>query len=193
MYINFNSKKNPLGIKVKIIKNNEKILVKIGPCDLSGIGGHHKREELIKNIVDDALKHANTRKTFKDVNVSACVDVRGRSQMFFGLIKSKTAIQQELGKHMNAYIKTAGEDRLEHWEPRKGPQGFFNDTICAMVIAVGTNMFEHKVMEREKYTSKEATDEILKNNDFKKIFKKVLSITKNKIAELVSYYKGTVP
>lgn len=188
----FDSKKNPMGIKVNVINHNGKTLVKVGPCDLSGIGRHLKRKEFIKNLVNDALQQADIKKTYEEVNVSACVGVRGRWQMFTGFFKNNETIQKEQGRHMNAYIKTAGESDLELWEPREGPQGFFNDTICGMVIAVGTNLFEHHVMTKETYSSKQATQDILKNKAFKKIFDKVLSITRNKIAELVSSYQKII-
>lgn len=188
-----NSLKNPWGIKVVIIQHDGKTLVKIGPCDLSGVGGHKNREALIKNLVNDVLKTDGRTETYDTVNVSACVGVRGRAQMITGAFKSAESIRSEQGKHMNAYIKTAGENALTHWEPRKGPQGFFNDTICAMVVAIATRLFEHKVMSPTKeptYSSEQATKEILQNRSFKEIFNKVLTVTKDKVGELVKGYKN---
>jgi hypothetical protein len=73
---------------------------------------------------------------------------------------------------MNAYIKVNGEDTLTHWEPRRGPQGFLNDTICAVSMAVGTTMFEESVrhghLAGEPLTSsRQATTHILKGDALK--------------------------
>ena len=171
--------KNPNGIHVTVIKKNKHVLVQVGPCDLSGVGGHEKREEIIKALVNNALQKSGETLKYEDVHVSVACGVRGRLQMFLDtlnpLSNAKTKMSSS-GTHMNAYIKTAGEKKVTHWEPRQGPQSFFNDTICALVISIATNHFEHQVLRRNEkgYTSEQATTEILKNKNFKSIFDTVL-------------------
>lgn len=190
-----NQAKNPTGIKVEVIlQENGLTLVKVGPCDLSGMGGHDNRKALIKNLVTDALTRVNSKKKFEDVNVSACVGVRGRSQMVTGLFKSDKTKREQSGTHMNAYIKTKGENDLTHWEPREGPQGLFNDTICAMVVSVTTSLFEQKVMSKgipSNYSSKTATIKILKNPELKKTFDLIMLAKKgvDQVKLLIDGYK----
>lgn len=181
------------GIKVEVItKENGKTLVKVGPCDLSGIGGHVKREALIKDLVNNALRSSGSNKSFESVNVSACVGLRGRLRMLTDLFRFKSTILKNQGGHMNAYIKTDCEKNLTHWEPREGPQRFRNNTICAMVISVTTNLFEQEVMSQPKgavYSSATATKEMLKDSKLKTIFNEILSVSKDKVKELVAGYK----
>lgn len=163
------------------------ILVKIGPCDLSGVGGHQIREELIKDLVTQALKENNINKKYIEVGVSALIGVRGRSQMAKGFF---TDTRIEPGAHMNAYIKTDKEKHLTHWEPRNGPQSFFNDTICSLVTCVVTSLFENGIRTSTIDSSKEATHSILKNPDLKEIFNDLLDRTTDRITNLIKAIKN---
>lgn len=177
-------------IAVTIESIDNRILVKVGPCDLSGVGGHKVREEIIKNLVDQALAKKGLDKkshTFETVNVSACVGVRGRMQMAVGFFVNN---RDDNGTHMNAYVKTANEQHLTHWEPRQGPQRFFNDTICAMVTSVATSLFEKGIRTNEITKSDDATNKILKNPSLLEIFDHILSVTKDRINTLVSQIKS---
>ena len=107
-------------IPVCIENIDGRLLAKVGPCDSSGVGGHLVRAEIIKNLVDQALKAQglyDEEHRFENINVSACVGVRGRAQMFSGLFFNN---REQAGSHMNAYVKTAREQGLVRWEPRKG-------------------------------------------------------------------------
>ena len=181
-----NSTKNIGGIPVQIIQQGEKTLVKVGPCDLSGVGGHTKREEILRKLVEQALLDHGVDKSYEEVNISACVGVRGRMQKAFSWF-----MKNNEGSHMNGYIKTAGESFLTHWEPRKGPQSFFNDTICSMVISTATSLFEHNVMKQQDgtYSSEQATVEILKVKKMKSLFDRFLASVGKKINDLVNEFK----
>ncbi|MCA0404255.1 MAG: hypothetical protein LCH30_10775 [Proteobacteria bacterium] len=178
-------------IPVTVEEINGRILVKVGPCDLSGVGGHKIREEIIKDLVNQALasvkdesgkeRYKKEEVNFSNVNVSACIGVRGRAQMFFRLFTSSS-----VGSHMNAYVKTKNEIHLTHWEPRKGPQRFFNDTICAMVTSVATSLFEKGIRENTIHSSRDATKNILKNPTLREIFDAVLEKTIDRIVSLVA-------
>lgn len=111
--------------------SNGRVLVKVGPHDLSGVGGAQVRERIVTDLVNQALAQQGIHKSYKDVDVSANLGVRGRMQMLLGLFT-----RNDPGSHQNAYIKVAGEEHFTRWEPRKGPQSFFNDTICAMATTV---------------------------------------------------------
>lgn len=176
--------KNYPGIYVTVEKIDDRVLVKVGPCDLSGVGGHKIREKIIEELVNEALKtkgYDTQLINFSNVNVSACVGVRGRAQMFFRLFTSSSK-----GSHMNAYVKTQNETHLTHWEPRKGPQSFFNDTICAMVTSVATSLFEKGIREDTIHSSEDATKNILKNPTLREIFDAVLEKTIDRIVSLVA-------
>jgi hypothetical protein len=204
------SKKNGyLGsnIPVQLVMNEDKkIIVRVGPYDLSGVGGHDVRRAIIKDAVNYALTNAGMKSetgapiTFDDVNVAAQISVRGRAQMIpdkvlkliqgiinrfipfltpFNYYLKEREITNKFvaGTHQNAYVKMAHETVLDHWEPRtkKGPQGFFNDTICAMVSIGSTHLFENKVMSQHPpLSTQDAKKEILLSKPFKKIFDHVL-------------------
>lgn len=171
-------------IPVEIESINEKIiLVKIGPCDLSGVGGHVVREALIKDLVNQALrKKGFDGYDFKNVSVSACVGVRGRAQMVTGRFFENRGCD---GAHMNAYIKTKNEDHLTHWEPRKGPQRFFNDTICGIVVSTITSLFEKEIRNETITSADEATKKILKNLSLVEVFDNILKATENRMQVLI--------
>lgn len=176
-------------IPVDVENIGGRILVKVGPCDLSGVGGHFVREQMIKDLVNQALvgegynlEHTN----FSTVNVSACVGVRGRLQMALGFFVSN---REHDGEHMNAYVKTAGEDHLTHWEPRQGPQRFFNDTVCAMVTSTTTSIFERGIRNDSIKCSAKATTDILRKPELVTIFDAILSSTKERIVLLVNGIK----
>ncbi|MCC5793075.1 MAG: hypothetical protein JJT82_10795 [Legionellaceae bacterium] len=173
-------------IPVSIEEVVGRTLVKVGPCDLSGVGGHHVREHIIRNVVNQALKNANSEKGYDTVNVSACIGVRGRMQMVTGAFVDN---RQGDGAHMNAYVKTEKESTLTHWEPRKGPQSFFNDTICAMVSSVCTSLFEKGIRDNNIHSASEATESILKSASLKETFDHVVSMTKGRIIHLVDKVK----
>lgn|SRR3990167_5020885 len=166
-----------------------RVLVKVGPCDLSGVGGHRLRGDIIKDLVNQALAAKGYVEKFENVNVSACVGVRGRLQMICGFFSNN---REQPGSHMNAYIKTAGESKLTHWEPRQGPQNFFNNTICAMVTSITTSIFEQRIRQEKVNTSKQATKDILKHHSLVEIFDRLLKKNKNRITELVKDTKEFV-
>ncbi len=184
-------KKNPDGFPVEVITCvNGGILVKVGPCDLSGVGGHDIREKMIESIVNEVLRTRNLK--YEDVHVSASVAVRGfwqRINHAFSIFeKSKNSDMESAGSSMNAYIKTAGEKRLTCWEPRKGPGGFFNK-FSDLVISVVTHLFENKVKnikEDEAYTSERATNDIFKDPILKPTFNKVFQEPLDKVQALVA-------
>ena len=176
-------------IPVAIEDLNGRLLVKVGPCDLSGVGGHSVRAQIIKNVVDQALKAKDLDYNFEKVNVSACVAVRGRAQMALGLFSNN---REETGSHMNAYVKTDQETSLTHWEPRKGPQRWYNDTICAMVTSTTTSLFEKRIRENTLQSASQATTEILKNPSLVTIFDKLLAQTKERITGLIDNIKHLV-
>lgn len=148
-----------------------RLLVKVGPCDLGGAGGEKVRTQIIKNLVTQALQEYNVAKesafTIPDVDISAVVGVRGRLTKFLGLFSNN---REKSGSHMNAYIKTKGEKYLTLWEPRDGPQSFFNDTLCALIIAATTFIFEYKVSVFQIHNAQDATQSILKSRTIKEIF-----------------------
>lgn len=167
-----------------------RILVKVGPCDLSGVGGHLVREQMIKDLVNQALEHGGydlSTADFTSVNVSACVGVRGRLQMAQGFFASN---RERDGEHMNAYVKTAGESHLTHWEPRQGPQRFFNDTVCAMVTSTTTSLFEQGIRDNSIDSSAQATMSILRNSTLVTIFDAIVSSTKERVTQLVDGIKN---
>lgn len=171
-----------ISVSIEELENNRH-LVKVGPCDLSGVGGHGIRERIIKEVVNRALKEKYGRETtlsFNTVNVSACVGVRGKLQMI------TPGSRNQMCGHMNAYVKTEAELKLTHWEPRKGPQSHFNDTICGLVTAVVTSQFEKGVRENHIMSSTDATRKILKNKGLVKIFDKFLDSAKDKLMNLFS-------
>ena len=176
-------------IPVSVEEFDGRVLVKVGPCDLSGVGGHQIREQIIKNLVNQALiakgldVHGHN---FENVNVSACVGVRGRSQMFWGLFSSN---REQAGSHMNAYVKTSNEKGLTHWEPRQGPQRWYNDTICAMVTSTTTSLFEKRIRENTLHSNVQATAEILKHPSLVEMFDALLAQTKTRISNLVANVK----
>lgn len=175
-----------MGIPVQIIPINHSLLVKVGPCDLSGVGGHPLRKEIVKNLVNDALQQYRSKYgvdyTFNNVNVSACVGVRGRLQMVQGMFFDNKNLH---GNHMNAYIKTEYEDELCLWEPRQGPQPFFNDTMCAVVISVTTSIFEKKIRDQRICDCKEATTSILRDPQIAELFQQLLIPDTNKLDKLL--------
>lgn len=182
-----NSRLNNIPVAIEQLPDGG-VLAKVGPCDLSGVGGHHVREQIIKNVVDQALQQANmTGHSYESVNVSACVGVRGRLQMFQGAFINN---REGAGNHMNAYVKTAQEKQLTHWEPREGAQSFFNDTICAMVSSVCTSLFEKGIREKSIQSSAEATEQILKSPALKEAFDHLLSVAINRITALVTSVKN---
>lgn len=183
-------------IQVRVEEINEgDVLVKVGPCDLSGVGGHRVREQIIKDLVNQALAktlnsdHSVQKYTFETVNVSACVGVRGRLQMFLGFFANN---REQRGAHMNAYVKTAGEEHLTHWEPRQGPQRFFNDTICAIVTSTTTSIFEKGIREHSIHSSAQATTDILKHPRLVEIFDAILNSIKDRTVQLVTKIKDFV-
>lgn len=176
-------------IPVKVQDCNSRFLVTVGPCDLSGVGGHQVREKIIKNLVNQALDRNKINSSYEEVNVSACIGVRGRLQMAAGFFKNNRSGN---GSHMNAYIKTEGENRLTHWEPRNGPQRFFDDSICAVVVATATFVFEKGVLNNTIYNSNDATKNILKNPDFKTLFDEFLKLSENKIMHLFAWVKEQI-
>lgn len=179
-------------IPVGVEDLNGRVLVKVGPCDLSGVGGHEIREHIIKNLVTQALKAKGLDATgfsFENVNVSACVGVRGRSQMAWGMFANN---REKAGAHMNAYVKTSNEKGLTHWEPRQGPQRWYNDTICAMVTSTTTSLFEQRIRANTLHSSAQATTEILKHPSLVDIFDRLLAQTKERITDLVNGIKKLV-
>ncbi|MDP3270098.1 MAG: hypothetical protein Q8M40_13750 [Legionella sp.] len=176
-------------IPVKVEHCNSRYLVTVGPCDLSGVGGHQVREHIIKNLVNQALTRNEINSDYEEVNVSACVGVRGRWQMAAGFFKNNRSSD---GSHMNAYIKTDGENHLTHWEPRNGPQRFFDDSICAVVVATATFVFEKGVLNNTIHNSNDATENIMKNPDFKTLFDEFLKLTENKIMHLFAWVKEQI-
>lgn len=183
-----NAKLTDIPVMVEAIDG--RILVKVGPCDLSGVGGHLVREQMIKDLVNQALVNKGydlDQTNFTTVNVSACVGVRGRLQMALGFFVSN---RERDGEHMNAYVKTAGDPHLTHWEPRQGPQRFFNDTVCAMVTSTTTSIFEQGIRGNSIHSSAQATADILKNPRLVTIFDAILSSTKERIVQLVSGIKS---
>lgn len=184
-------------IQVRIEKIEGRVLVKVGPNDLSGVGGHTVREQIIRDVVSQALKAEGMDKeyNYESVNVSACVGVRGRAQMFKGIFfnnRAGSATDMTPGSHMNAYVKTAGEMQLTHWEPRKGPQAFYNDTICAMVTSTATSLFEKGVRDGSMTDSAQATTDILKNPELKRTFKHVVKNAQDAISRLLQGVKSMV-
>ena len=180
------------GIAVAIEEVGKELLVKVGPCDLSGVGGHMVRQQIIKDVVNQALVakgYSLAEHNFENVNVSACVGVRGRLQMFQGMFFNN---RETAGHHMNAYVKTSNETGLTHWEPRKGPQRFFNDTICAMVTSTTTSLFEKGIRENTIHSSQQATDNILRSPKLLEIFDNLLARTKERISDLVEGIKEMV-
>jgi hypothetical protein len=172
-------------VRVETLKG--RVLVKVGPCDLSGVGGHLVREQIIKNLVNQALKAKGYMEhTYETVNVSACVGVRGRAQMARSFFAST---REQVGSHMNAYVKTENEQTLTHWEPRNGPQHWYNDTICSMVTSVVTSVFEKQIREQSVASSAQATESILKNPTLMELFDKLLARTKQRITFLVQQVK----
>lgn len=179
-------------IPVVVEEVPDRILVKVGPCDLSGVGGHHIRAQIIKLLVTEALQDKGLDKrgyTFENVNVSACVGVRGRLQMALGLLVNN---REEVGTHMNAYIKTDKENHLVHWEPRKGPQRWYNDTICAMVTSTTTSIFEQGIRSNTIQSARQATTDILKHSSLVRIFDELLNKTKDRISGLIENIKNFV-
>ena len=166
---------------------NGNVLVKVGPFDLSGVGGHQVREEIIKDLVNQALKKNNIEKSYEEVNVSASIGVRGRAQMIESLFIDN---RDKVGSHMNAYVKTANESQLTHWEPRNGPQSFFNDTICSMVTCVVTSLFEQGIRTDRIHSSQEATQSILKNPELKETFNRLLDSACHRITNLINDVKN---
>jgi hypothetical protein len=172
--------KNRRGIPIEIITcKNGQTLVKVGPCDLSGVGGHENRKELIKKIVNHALKVHAPRLSYDNVHVSASVAVRSFSQVIANSFSFFESTQQKdrkaKGSRMNAYIKTAGEAQLTHWDPQDGPEGFWSN-LSDKVIAAVTQLFEYKVKnigENGRYPSEQATTDILKSPIIKSVFKKL--------------------
>lgn len=182
-----NSKLTHIPIEVENLDG--RILVKVGPCDLSGVGGHQLREQIIRNLVNQALTAKGLDVlgyNFENVNVSACVGVRGRAQMALGIFRNN---REQAGSHMNAYVKTAMETGLTHWEPRRGPQRWYNDTICAMVTSTTTALFEQRIRENTLHSATQATTEILKHPSLVDIFDKLLAQTKERITHLVDNIK----
>lgn len=179
-----NKKLKNIPIDIEII--NGRTLVKIGPCDLSGVGGHSVREQIIQDLVRQALSARGINKTYEEVDISACVAVRGRAQMIKGIVINT---REEIAQHANAYIKTANEKTLTHWETRNGPQSFFNDTICAMAICATTSLFEKGIREGTIHSSKDATTSILKSTKLKELFDYLLSNSKERITNLVQDIK----
>lgn len=153
-----NEKLQQIPVTVEPLGIDGKYLVKVGPCDLSGVGGHKVRNEIIQKLVEQALKDEGINKSYEEVNVSACVKVRGQAQMIKGAFKDN---REQAGAHHNAYVKTAGETTLTHWEPRNGPQPFYNDSICAYVVCAITSMFEQGIRDKKITSSQQATKSIL--------------------------------
>lgn len=119
----------------------DRVLIKIGPCDLAGVGGHIERERIIKDVVVKALEDSkiDNKYNYNNVYVSACVGVRGRLQRLNPLWLLPN--YRGYGNHMTAYFKTsAGE--LTYWDPRTGPQRPTDDTICGWCVAAATSVFE---------------------------------------------------
>lgn len=160
---------------------NGRVLVKIGPHDLSGVGGVRIREAIIQDLVKAALAHHGLAdKTYRDVDVCANISVRGRKQMLLGFFSRK-----DPGSHQNAFIKVAGDESLTRWEPRDGPQSFFNDTICAMAVTVMSALFEYGLKEGKIHNSEQATQLILKSEAIKGIFDTLLQIKDGRMDYLV--------
>ena len=196
-------------IDVELVVNEQKkVFARVGPVDLSRVGGHAVRQSLIENAVNAALKHYDLKNStdtplkYEDVNVAAQTGVRGRAQLVTDFLKkifaainpwdtvakAEERLKRLPGHHMNAYVKVAGEKKLTHWEPRQGPQKWYNDTICAMVTVASTCLFEYEVMSPnapKNYNSLKATNAILKNKEFGGIFDKVLNTEKTKVSTLV--------
>ena len=165
-------------------------IVSIGPCDLSGVGGHKVRGEILKNITDKALeKHYQDNpalaKGHKDIQhstgaagkvpnyerstVCATVAVRGRLQMLTG--------DKGPGAHANACVKCAGEVNLQRWEPRDGAQRTWNDTVCATLTCTATAIFKAVARSGAKWlTGERATAEISKGDDLKALSSDVLDL-----------------
>jgi hypothetical protein len=179
-------------ISVIVEELDGRILVKVGPCDLSGVGSHDTREQIIKNLVNQALKAKKLdalEHTFENVNVSACVGVRGLLQVALGLFSNN---RESPATHMNAYVKTSHDKGLTHWEPRQGPQRWHNDTICAMVTSVATSIFEQGIRRNTIKSAAQATTEILKSELLIKMFDDLLAKTKDRITDLVVSVKSFV-
>ncbi len=162
------------------------LLVKVGPCDLSYVGGHEARAIIIQNLVTQALqKNGEEGVSFNDVNVSACIGVRGRWQQVTNSFPYFYENREQAGTHMNAYVKTTGEKALTHWEPRSGPQHWYDDSICAMVVATITSLFEHKVRMNSVNSSTAETHDILENPELVSIFDYIRSAASNRINHLL--------
>lgn len=168
-------------IPVIVEEFNERVLVKIEPHDLSGVGGIRIREAIIQDLVNRALVSNNIEKNYRDVDVCANLSVRGRKQMLLGFFSRK-----DPGSHQNAFIKVAGEGSLTRWEPRDGPQSFFNDTICAMAVTVMSALFEYGLRTGKINNSEQATQLILKSEAIKGIFDTLLKMEDDRITYLVA-------
>lgn len=67
-------------IPVTVEQVNGRVIVKIGPHDLSGVGGIRIRENIIKHLVKQALdKKGITNKTYDNVDVCANISVRDKA------------------------------------------------------------------------------------------------------------------
>lgn len=185
--LHLQKKLRDIPVTIEQVGPSKRVLVKVGPCDLSAIGGHAVREKVLEAVITHALNRNNINKLYKDVAVSACVGIRGRVQMISDAFFGKRELHQ--GSHMGAYIKIAGEDKLTHWEPRKGPQPFFNDTLCALVTSVATSLFEYRVRNNTLNSSAQATKEVLKSPTLKQLFKDVLKRSKDVLTIL---YRGAI-
>jgi hypothetical protein len=189
-------------IPISIEKIGTQILVKVGPWNLGNVGGDKRRKAIIENLVNEALKKEGYNDSFDNVYVSACIGVRGRVQMakqmaqpvisFFSRKPSGQEVDTDYnampGGHMNAYIKSPKEP-LTHLEPRNGPQPFFNDTICSLVVGVITWCFE-KLVREGKQPSRKDIQEIFTSKELCTIFDTYLkSKEKERIKELVSRVK----
>lgn len=191
-------KLNDITVRVEKTKSGE-YLARVGPCDLAGVGGHDVRNEIIKRAVNQALiANGVVGKSFDDVHVSACVGVRGRAQMFLSGLRfaaSKVASligkdiesnnRRAVGQHMNAYVKVAEERKLTHWEPREGPQSFFNDTVCAVSSCAATSIFEKRVRDGDAESSEEETNYILKSKELKSCVSSFLSNSSKRISTFI--------
>jgi hypothetical protein len=93
---------------------------------------------------------------------------------------------------MNAYVKTANEPSLTHWQPRQGSQRWYNDTICAMVTSITTSLFELGIRQNTIHSANQATTEILKHPSLVEIFDHLLSQTKERITDLITNIKKFV-
>lgn len=106
--------------------------------------------------------------------------VRGRKQMLLGFFSRK-----DPGSHQNAFIKVANEKSLTRWEPRDGPQSFFNDTICAMATTVMLALFEYGLKKGTIKSSTQATRLILKSEVIKGLFDALLKSKRDRVKNLV--------